>query len=177
MGSWYEKIIIYPYKLHTEMSALTLIGFIIRVLPSVTSSLLALFKFNYTMLIRGIEANHDHCPDYHNAENGNWICFKSGSTASSIVTAALSLAMSVLIISHLSEKRPLMEIGLFWGVILIFISFGYSFKYHSELFTVTNGLRSSDVPLFRFFGNHLAFFANAVALIGSVGFQYYALIF
>jgi len=157
------------------MTNLNLIGIIIKVLPSVTSTLLAIFKFNYSMLIRGIEANQSHCRDYYEAENDNWVCFKSGSTALSIVTAALSLAMSILIISHLSEKRPLMEIGLFWGILLIFVSFGYSFKWHSELFTVTNGLHASNKRIFRIIGDHLAFFVNVMALIGVVLFQIYAL--
>ena len=89
---------------------------------------------------------------------------KSGITALGVVSAVISLSVSMIILTRLSGIPNIAYGGLLGGFFIIFICLTYTQELGSGAFTLRADLLRSRWRFFRFFGKNPALRANFLCL-------------
>lgn len=131
-----------------------------KMLPSLVSILLCWRQFNFTQVARGIEAYPDKCADFEKVKASKYPCLQSGLTALSVVTAVISLGISVVIISQLSGFSNIAQGGSISGILTITFGLLYAQELNSDAFTLRVKLTESSRRIFRSLGKNPALWAN-----------------
>jgi len=148
-----------------------------RVLPNLVSILLCWRKFRFSQVARGVEAYQDTCSDFDSVKKDGFPCLKSGITALGVVSAVISLSVSVIILTRLSGIPNIAYGGLFGGFFIIFICLTYTQELGSGAFTLRADLPRSRWRFFRFFGKNPALRANFLCLFIVTGFHLVIILF
>jgi len=148
---------------------------LLRSIPHLFSLILSANKFNFTTMVRGIEMNKEYCESYDKQEKkeikDRWKCFRPGSIAISVIIATITLAISILLSSYLSNQRVIKDLGLVSGFILVGGSLLYSTSYGSEIFLLSKKLNQSPRKIFQKIGKHPALYLNVLIIFLSIIFQ------
>lgn len=154
-----------------ELPEFNFLDFAFKMMPNIISIILVGGNFSYTQVVRGIESNKDTCFNFKSAQDSKFLCVKHGVTALTIVIASLSSGMSLIIISHFSDKPTIAQYGIYGGIIYIIISFVYIQKYDSEVFKLHSMLSNSPIKIFRKLGKHPSIWWNIINTIMISAYQ------
>lgn len=146
------------------------LGIIARVFPSFVTVVLTGFDFNRSLMIQGIEAYSDRCPDYEKQKEKQkkkqdyLSCLAAGATALGIALALVGLASS-LCVSGLLPSSATLRIPLIIASSLLFAAtLGFIASWKKELFKVEERLSPKHPKL----AKNFALVTNIICVICSI---------